>query len=354
MKVLKVNTEMGSYDINIGSGILSMIREVVDFNLRGNKVAIITDANVMELHGRKLGEALTGSEYMIHHLIINPGEKSKSMENYESICNQLLEWGLDRDDLIITFGGGVVGDLGGFVAATYLRGIPYIQVPTTLLSQVDSSVGGKVAINLQGGKNIIGSFYHPRAVIMDTGLLDTLSNRVFRDGMGEVIKYGCIWSHELYKQLEEISGREEFMDHIEDIVYSCCRIKRDIVEEDEKELSLRKILNFGHTLGHAVERHHNFKEYTHGEAVALGMSVITVNTEKMGVTKEGTSKRLNNILLRYGLPVFSDKTISEEIIRLAERDKKSSGDQIYLAVLKDIGDTEIIKVGKEELKSYLS
>ncbi|WP_429162770.1 3-dehydroquinate synthase [Desulfitispora alkaliphila] len=352
--MLEVNIEGGSYKINIGNGILPMIEEVLNCNLRGNKVAVITDSNVMELHGKKFAEALEGSKYQIHYLIMEPGEKSKSMENYEYICEQLLELGLDREDLIISFGGGVIGDLGGFVASTYLRGIPYIQVPTTLLSQVDSSVGGKVAINLQGGKNIIGSFYHPIAVIMDTGLLNTLSNRVFRDGIGEIIKYGCISSSPLFQQLESIRGREQFMDSIEQIVYMCCKIKRDIVQEDENENYLRKVLNFGHTLGHAVERHYNFNEYSHGEVVALGMWAITGNTEKMGITQPGTSDRLKSLLIKYGLPVEMDKPISDKIISLAEKDKKSSGECIYLVVIKEIGNAEIIKVGKEELKSYLS
>ncbi|MGM0396510.1 MAG: 3-dehydroquinate synthase [Bacillota bacterium] len=352
--MLEVNIKGGSYRISIGDGILPMIKEVLDLNLRGNRVAVITDSNVMELHGKKFAKALEGSDYQIHYLIVEPGEKSKSMANYERICSELLEIGLDREDMIISFGGGVVGDLGGFVASTYLRGIPYIQVPTTLLSQVDSSVGGKVAINLERGKNIIGSFYHPIAVIMDTGLLNTLSERVFRDGIGEIIKYGCISSSLLFQKLENIGDREEFMDNIEQIVYMCCEIKRDIVQEDEKENSIRKILNFGHTLGHAVERYHDFNEYSHGEAVALGMGVITGNTEKMGITQPGTWERLKSLLVKYELPADVDKPISDEIISLAGKDKKSSGDKIYLVVLKEIGCTEIIKVDKEELKGYLS
>ena len=244
--------------------------------------------------------------------------------------------------MILTLGGGVIGDLGGFVASTFLRGVPFIQVPTTLLAQVDSSVGGKVAVDLDKGKNLVGSFYHPKKVIIDPEVLNSLSDRVFNDGMAEVIKYGCIKDKEFFNNLLQYENKEEVMNNIEYIIHNCCKIKKEVVEKDEKDTGERMLLNFGHTIGHAIEQYYNYNKYTHGEAVAIGMYEITKISEASFETEKGTADIIKNILIKYNLPYKLDIDINE-IKETISLDKKNIDNKLNLIFISKIGESKIVK-----------
>ena len=260
-----------------------------------------------------------------------------------------MEFEITRGDLIIALGGGVVGDLTGFAASTLLRGIPYIQIPTTLLAQVDSSVGGKTAINLSFGKNLVGTFYQPKAVIIDTDCLDTLPNSIFSDGMAEIIKYGAISDSALFERLERLNI-DTVSDEIGEIIHTCCAIKSRIVEEDEHDTGMRMILNFGHTFGHAIEKYYNFDKYSHGMGVAAGMVMASEWGERRGITPSGTADRIRKILTQYQLPTDVELPV-DAFLSAAAVDKKGDGNSINLITLKNIGKAEIRKISKSDLRA---
>ena len=237
----------------------------------------------------------------------------------------------------MTLGGGVIGDLGGFAAATYLRGIPFVQVPTSLLAQVDSSVGGKVGVDLPEGKNLVGAFYQPKAVLIDPRSLDTLPDRFYRDGMAEVIKYGCIQNAVFFEELEGFSSRQQAAAHMQHIIAVCCDIKRQMVEQDERDMGLRMLLNFGHTIGHAIEKCHGYEDYTHGEAVAIGMVEMTKRTERRGLTEPGTALRIESLCRQYGLPVRDEKADFTRIASAITMDKKNLGKTLKIVALEQLG-----------------
>jgi 3-dehydroquinate synthase len=244
--------------------------------------------------------------------------------------------------------------LSGFAAATYLRGVPYIQIPTSLLAQVDSSVGGKVAVDLPWGKNLVGNFYQPKAVFIDPELLKTLDSKNIRDGLSEIIKYGCIRDENILDELMRFSGDEELLNNIDTIIYRCCSIKKSLVEKDEMDFGDRMLLNFGHTLGHAVEKYFGYKRYTHGEAVALGMAHITRNSAKLGVTENGALEYLEELLERFQLPSLTpqmEMTSVEDIIKL---DKKNTGDGISLVMIRKMGQGFIKKIKLDDLGKYIN
>ena len=301
MRELKISLGENSYSILIEKGLISSIGKKISEIYNGKKVAVVTDKNVDKFYGDKIVSQLESSGFNVKKIVLNPGEKSKSVEVLLNTYDELLDFNITRGDLIIALGGGVVGDLTGFAAATLLRGIPYIQIPTSLLAQIDSSIGGKVAVDLNRGKNLVGNFYHPKAVFIDPNMLKTLDERFFYDGMAEVIKYGCIRDEQLFYNLLNYNKHEELIENMEHIIYSCCNIKREIVERDEKDTGERMLLNFGHTIGHAIEKYFNFEKYTHGEAVALGMYAITKKSEEMKLTKEGTFNLIKDILTKYNL-----------------------------------------------------
>ena len=274
-------------------------------------------------------------------MVLAPGEKTKSFSTLPSIYNELLDFKLTRKELIITLGGGVIGDLGGFVASTFLRGVSFIQIPTSLLAQVDSSVGGKVAVDLEKGKNLVGSFYQPKAVFIDPDVLNTLPEKFYKDGMAEVIKYGCIKDRDFFYMLKSLKSREEVMNNIEDILYKCCYIKKSVVERDEKDLGERMLLNFGHTLGHAIEKYYNFTGYSHGEAVAIGMYNISLKSEDEGITEKGVAEEIKEILINYDLPYKVDIKDNNKIIDTISLDKKNIGNVLKVILLKSIGESII-------------
>lgn len=348
MKILKVNLPGREYNIHIGSGLLEQAGELVRELTSCKKLAIVTDSNVGPIYADKLCKSLQGSGFETMVITVEAGEQSKSLAVLERLYGEMLDFGITRADMIVALGGGVVGDLTGFAAASLLRGIPFVQIPTTLLAQVDSSVGGKVAVNLPHGKNLVGAFYQPKKVIIDTECLRTLTPEILADGMAEVIKYGAISDAELFETLENIKDTEELFAKISEIVYNCCDIKRQVVEDDELDLGGRMILNFGHTFGHAIEKKYGYSGYTHGMGVAVGMVMACERGEREGVTPPGTAERMKKILENYSLPVMAE--ISHDELKTAVGvDKKGAGSKINLILLKEIGEALIYPIAKADI-----
>ncbi len=352
MKKLTVKVTNKEYPIIIDRGSIDKIGILTKDYFSGDKVAIITDENVDKYYGKIVQDNLAEQGYGVIRIVIKPGEKSKSFESLNRIYEELLDFGVTRGDLIITLGGGIIGDLGGFAASTFLRGVPFIQVPTSLLAQIDSSVGGKVAIDLERGKNLVGNFYHPEAVFIDPNVLNTLEDRFLYDGTAEAIKYGCIRSKKLFEKLEEIQNKEEYLNSMDEIIYECCKIKKEVVQNDEKDLGERMILNFGHTFGHAVEKHFNYEKYTHGEAVAIGMYTITKKSEESDFTKKGTLERMKKLIQKYNLPFWVKELKVDMVTSTIFNDKKAKGNKLRIILLKDIGDVVIKEIDKEEVGKY--
>ena len=347
MKSLKVNIPGKEYDIFIENGLIDKSGEMIKSIFDGEKIAVVTDSNVNPLYGERVKESLLNQGFNVKIIEIPAGEQSKCREQLFCLYDEMLDFKMTRSDLIVALGGGVVGDLTGYAAASLLRGIPFVQIPTTLLAQVDSSVGGKVAIDLPQGKNLVGAFYQPKMVIIAPECLRTLTPRVLSDGMAEVIKYGAIRDEELFKLLENIKNTEELFAKIGDIVYTCCNIKRQVVEEDEFDTGGRMILNFGHTFGHAIEKQFNFETYTHGEAVGIGMVMACRWGEKEGISHDGTVERMEKILENYNLPttVDMDADCLKEAMAV---DKKGEGKKINLILLDRIGKVCIRKINKAD------
>ncbi len=339
---INVKTSSNNYDILIENGLFDNAAQEIKATINNSSLYVVTDENVDRYYGSRLKEQLEQQGITYYYIVLPAGEHTKCHEMLLKLYSAFLKVKLTRKDYILAFGGGVIGDLTGYAAATYLRGVKFIQMPTTLLSQVDSSVGGKVAVNLDEGKNLIGCFYPPSKVIIDPKLLKTLPKRVFNDGMAEVIKYGAIRDAKLFDTLLE-GGR------LDDIIHTCVQIKKQVVENDEFDTGERMILNFGHTYGHVVECYFNYDKYTHGEGVAIGMLRITKATEQRGITEKGTYDKLLKVCKKYDL-YFPDVEIDEAAAReILLKDKKSEKDTInYIAITK-IGETKILKLDKNEV-----
>ncbi len=337
------------YDILIENGLLDKTGEKCRDLLRHDaKVFIITDVNVAPLYAKRVADSLT-SEGIINHTIILPsGEKTKSLYYLESVYMHLTDMKVTRNDCIIALGGGVIGDLAGFAAATILRGIDFIQIPTTLLAQVDSSVGGKVAVDLPSGKNLVGAFYQPKLVLTDPSVLETLNDREFAGGMAEVIKYGCIYDKPFFDRLAVMNNRSDVMSDIEEVIKTCCSIKADVVTKDEKEQGLRRILNFGHTLGHAYELAYNYEKYIHGEAIAAGMNIAARIGNILGITDSETVCRIKNITETFGLPASIECSL-EDYERAVSLDKKAEGSSVTMVLVPEIGKTVFKAIEQKEL-----
>ena len=346
---LVVDLKERSYPIIIENGVINRVAEEVSKVYNGRRIFIVTDDNVNKYYGDKVVSSLKNKDFEVKLLSLEPGEKTKNFNTLPTVYDALLDFNLTRSDLIIALGGGVIGDLTGFVASTYLRGVDFIQIPTSLLAQVDSSVGGKVAVDLDRGKNLVGSFYHPKCVLIDPEVLNTLDNRFFVDGMAEVIKYGCIKDEQFFNYLEKMEDNQQLISNMEVVIHKCCDIKRKAVENDEKDKGERMLLNFGHTLGHAIEQHYNYTKYSHGEGVAIGMYVISKISEEKGLTKKGTSQRIKDILVKYNLPYELDVNI-EETLEAINLDKKKLGNDLNIIILKEIGSSEIYKTTAEFFK----
>lgn len=348
MKKLTVNAMSATYDILIEQNILDKCSEYIAPFVRGKKIMIICDSNVAPLYLNKVKKSFTDTGLEIYSHIFTAGEQSKHLGTVADIYDVLSENSFDRKDMLVALGGGVCGDITGFAAATYMRGIDFVQIPTTLLSQVDSSVGGKTGVDTKHGKNLVGAFYQPKLVLIDKNTLDTLSDHYYCDGLGEVIKYGCIKDKKLFDMLCECDIKE----NIEDIIFRCLEIKRDVVNEDEKESGVRMILNFGHTFGHSIEKLSDFS-LSHGECVAKGMVLITKASENNGITKAGTAEKIEQLCKKCGLSCDKVFDISD-ICENAKGDKKGSGENLNLVFIKEIGQYSIERVNKNNLENFLT
>lgn len=331
-------------EIYIENGLLSKVGELTKTVLKGKKIALISDTNVYPLYGKNIKNQLENEGYKVFTYIFKAGEASKNTSELIKIVEFMAENELTREDGAVALGGGVCGDMVGFAASVFLRGIKFVQIPTSLLAQVDSSVGGKTAVDLPQGKNLCGAFHQPSLVIIDPDVLKTLSYHFFSDGMGEVIKYGCIKSASLFEKLE--SG--DVKDNLTEIITECVSIKRQVVENDEKEHGERALLNFGHTCGHAIEKLWNFETVSHGEAVAIGMVMITRAGENLGITEKGTTDRLIKVLEKNDLKI-SDTHTDKEIISAMNGDKKRTGTGIKFVMINKIGSSFINPIKYEDI-----
>ena len=320
----------------------------IEKKLKGRRTVIVTDKNVEKLYLSKCKKALEESGITTDVFVVEPGEESKSAETYIELINFLAGIPLTRTDFLVALGGGVVGDLTGFAAATYLRGIDVVQVPTTVLAAVDSSVGGKTAINLKAGKNLAGAFHQPVLVIQDCSTFNTLPKEIYRDGMAEVIKYGIIEDADLFEYLKDKDQTEK---NINTVVDKCVNIKKKFVEEDEFDRGIRQLLNFGHTIGHAIEKASDF-EISHGNAVAKGMHMITKISAEKGWCDKSVSDEVDNILSIYGfdLSVPYEKRV---LVDTMLSDKKRKGNYIDLVIPERIGKCVLKRVSTEELKEII-
>lgn len=331
------------YDIFIGRGIIADIGNIISPILGKCRLAVLTDSNVDALYGSAMMEYLASAGYDACKYVIPAGEVSKCAENLLSFLNFLAQEQLTRSDAVVAFGGGVVGDLGGLSASLYLRGVKYIQVPTTLLAAVDSSVGGKTAIDIPAGKNLVGSFYQPSLVCCDTALMDSLPSDIYRDGCAEVIKYGMILDAGLYDTLHTIPFDREA------VVTRCIEIKRDVVQQDEFDNGVRGLLNFGHTFGHAIEKLSDFG-VSHGEAVAKGMVIAARIAPLCGLCD--VADELSALLLQYGFDITCGYS-ANEIYNALLSDKKRRGGNISVILPRAIGECVLYDMPVEELKGLL-
>lgn len=355
----RVRVELGerSYDIVIGPGLLAHIGELLEPLKLSRRGVIITDSNVGFGYGVSLRETLRAAGYEVGLMDVPAGEVSKSLRQAERLLEQLPALGLDRQSFVIAFGGGVVGDLAGFVAATYLRGIAFVQVPTTLLAQVDSSVGGKVGVNLPQGKNLVGAFHQPRLVVADTNTLWTLPDREMRAGFAEVIKHGAIRDAEFFAWLEnkhaDVLALEPHA--VAQVVRRCCEIKGEVVAADEREGGLRAILNFGHTIGHAMEALSDYEGVLHGEAISMGMVAAAYLSTKRAGLPASEAARLRTLLENSGLPVrLGDSYHLPELMEAMRLDKKAKNGKLRFVLLKRFGEAYVSdEVTDEDLKETI-
>lgn len=346
MKSIKVNLGERSYPIFIGPNILKKSGTLLQKIIKGRRIGIVTNSKVAKYYLAGCRESLEKSGYDVTVIRIPDGEVYKKLGQISLIYDRLVKAKFDRGDTLFALGGGVTGDMAGFAAATYMRGIDYVQAPTTLLAQVDSSVGGKTGVDHPGGKNLIGAFYQPKAVLADTSVLETLPEREFRCGMAEVIKYGIIRSSSLFSFLEKSASDIKIKKQaaIEKIIGESCAIKAKVVSEDERESGIRAILNFGHTFGHGIETALGFKKLKHGEAVAIGMALAARLSCRLGACDEKVVDRIENLLKVYGLPVKVPKGISAgEVIKGMAHDKKATGGVLRFIIPTAIGKTAIKK-----------
>lgn len=347
---LTVNLGKNSYPIYIENNLIKNACQLISEAFSGKRIMIISDDNVYPLYGNMLEESLKSS-YECHHLILPHGEATKSFQSLPEIYSAMLKAKISRSDAVIALGGGVIGDLAGFAAASFLRGVKLIQIPTSLLAQVDSSVGGKVAVDLPEGKNLVGAFYQPSVVLIDPLVLNTLDKRYINDGMGEVIKYACIKDKALFQILEEHSSFDSLRDQLENIIERCVDIKRVVVEHDEFDTGERMLLNFGHTLGHTIEQYYQYSRESHGEAVAIGMYQICLLAQMRGLTQKGVAARILDVLQVYGLP-FECNLPMNALTAAIRLDKKNLNDHLNIVLLHKIGDSYVYPASIDFFEKY--
>lgn len=351
MDVVKVDLGERSYPIHIGEGLFSRAGEILKKTVGVRKTMVITNPTVGDLYLDALNQSLGRSGFQPCSVIVPDGEEFKTLQWADNLYDSLFDHRMGRDSIVVALGGGVIGDLAGFVAATYKRGLGFVQVPTTLLAQVDASVGGKVAVDHIQGKNLIGSFYQPRCVLISLDALDTLPIREVRTGLAEVIKYGIISDTELFAYLEGnlgalLEGRHDVLGFV---VKRSCQIKASVVIKDEREAGQRALLNFGHTLGHAIEAATGYRLYRHGEAVAIGMVYAAEMAVKLKMTTGETLARIARLIEMAGLPTRSENTDPDRIIEFLHHDKKVRDDKIRFVLPKKIGQAIITDGVPEKL-----
>lgn len=342
MKKVTVNASK-KYDILIENGILDSLGEQISQFDKVKSVCLVSDDKVFSLYGEKCVKSLENHGFFVCTFVFENGEKSKNETVLFELLNTLAENKITRTDMLVALGGGVVGDLCGFAAAIYLRGVKFAQIPTTLLAMVDSSVGGKTAIDIPAGKNLVGAFHQPSLVLCDPSVLSTLDNDIFRDGCAEVIKYGIILDKAFFEMLKKPITKD--CEFIEEVIYRSVSIKRDVVERDEFDTGLRQLLNFGHTLGHAIEKLSNF-ELSHGVCVAKGSYLAAVLGKALGY-KDFVSE-IKAVLIDYGFDL-SCTFLAKEIAEAALSDKKRTGDSITLVIPKEIGECVLEKMQVDQL-----
>ncbi|HEX3717663.1 MAG TPA: 3-dehydroquinate synthase [Verrucomicrobiae bacterium] len=344
MRTVDVSLGTRSYPIFIGQGILRNLGSQCARRQLGRRCAVISDSHVVRRYAKAAMASLKGAGFDASLLTVPAGETSKSLKMVERCYDQLARHRLERNSFIVALGGGVIGDLAGFVAATYLRGIPFVQVPTSLLAQVDSSVGGKVGVNLKAGKNLVGAFHQPRFVLCDLAALATLSAREFRAGLAEVIKYGIIYDAPLFAQLERdlplLLKRDPKI--LAGVVARCCEIKAEVVQHDERETGLRAILNFGHTIGHAIEAISGYGKYLHGEAISIGQVAAAKLSARALDFPRNEAARIERVFASAGLPtaIKLPPTRRRALIEAMRLDKKVSGGEIKFVLARRIGEVE--------------
>lgn len=355
--VVKVELGPRSYQIRIGAGLLDELGKLCrELNL-GPMCLVVSDSHVDLQYGERAERRLQDSGFVVHRAVVPAGEASKSPERLLSLYGRAVKAGLGRDGFAVALGGGVVGDLAGFFAATYLRGIPFVQVPTSLMAMVDSSVGGKTGINLAAGKNLVGAFHQPIAVVVDVETLRTLPRREFVSGLAEVVKYGIIRDAALFETVEreaESVGKYNW-EGLPALIARCCEIKADVVGHDEREGGLRAILNFGHTLGHALEQVTGYSRWLHGEAVAIGMVYAARLSAATVGLPPSDAERIEKLLVKLGLPVKPEHANWEDVRRAMSADKKTRGAQLRFVLAKKIGEAVYgCEVPEETLKQTWS
>ena len=351
---LNVNLPNHPYDIVIEKGILAKAGEWLASLWSAQKLVVITDNHVASLYVETVKRSLELAGFEVFVFNFLEGEASKNLTTVTNVYEFLAKVGLTRSDGIVALGGGVVGDLAGFAASTYMRGVHFVQIPTSLTAQVDSSIGGKTGVNTPWAKNMVGTFTQPDGVLIDPDVLKTLGQRELIEGMGEVIKYGLIEDVELWKELADMDGSpESILEHAESIIYHSCNVKRKLVVEDELDNGVRLYLNFGHTIGHAVEATAGYGKVMHGEAVSIGMVQVARVAEKEKLMPKGITTEIEKMCCKFGLPTDYQPWRQEELYQALLHDKKARGKMIKLVLVPKLGTATIYQIPLEEMKDYL-
>jgi len=346
MSTITINASK-TYEVMVENGFFDNTGDIIRDRLGGRTAAIVSDKNVADLYGKKLKTSLKKAGYNVITFTFSAGELSKDSDTYLSLINFLANENFTRSDIVIALGGGIPGDIAGFAAATYMRGTKLVQIPTTLLAAVDSSVGGKTAVNFGMSKNLLGAFYQPDLVLCDVSLLSTLPEDIYREGCAEVIKYGIIADKELFESLEKPINEQ-----YESIILQCIKIKSEIIAKDEYELGIRKVLNFGHTIGHAIEARSGF-EMSHGNAVAMGMRIETRAAVYLDICKRECFESVRHMIEKYNLPTSVPYT-GNELAAICMSDKKREDDSIFMYYPEEIGKCILAKIAVNDLKTMIN
>ena len=347
---VRVELAERSYDIEIGDGNLADAGRFLTSRHKTSHAVLITDANVVEPHAAAVERSLTAAGVRVHRIVCPAGESHKSVEQLATLWNEMLRCGADRKTVVVAVGGGVIGDMAGFVAASFARGLRFFQIPTTLLAHVDSSVGGKVGVNLPGAKNMVGAFWQPSGVLIDTRVLDTLPDREYRAGLAEVVKYGVILDAAFFDRLEKSVPLIETRDPatLRDIVARCCQLKADVVRQDEREeTGVRAVLNYGHTFCHAIEAVAGYEAFLHGEAVSIGMVCASRLADRLGRIPTEMTQRQRELLERLKLPVKVPALSHDALVAAMQRDKKVEHGRLRFVLPTRMGHVELV-AGIEE------